>query len=80
MAMDLVVHVRWRMAVTLRGWASVPCCFTVYLHLWFIGATGPPAMPDVVAFRAVLNEQKESQRDGKRSVQTAEDHVEEMSL
>lgn len=44
------------------------------------GAAGAPAVPHVIALGAVMDEDEEAESDGEGTVQTAEDHVQEVPL
>lgn len=63
LAVDLVLPMGRGMAVTLGGGDGVPRRFPIDFHLWFVGATGPPPVPHVIAFCTVLNQQKKPQCD-----------------
>lgn len=44
------------------------------------GATGTPAMPDIIALGTVMDEDEEAEGDGEGTIKAAEDHVQEEAL
>lgn len=44
------------------------------------GTTRTPAVPDIIPFGTVMDEDEEAEGDGKGTIKAAEDHVEEVAL
>lgn len=44
------------------------------------GAAGAPAVPDVIPFCTMMDEDEEAEGDGEGTIQAAEDHVQEVAL
>lgn len=75
---------RIRMAVAVRVAVHVDfgpaVCVTSLVIRASSGTARAPAVPHVVAFRAVVNEYEQPERDGKRPVKAAEDHIQKVTL